>query len=384
MKFKNTCILLIVLAGIICLVYWFLSGSNQEAFEIVDLGTLGGGNSYAAAANDIGQVVGYSEISPDSDEKHAFFWDKTSGMIDLGTLGGRFSKAYDLNNLGQVVGIAAIGNGERHAFVWDAANGMVDLGTLGDTISCAYGINDDGQVFGTFEADDGAIRIFVWEKNSGFIELYELGTVSGSRYRVRAFNDFGEAVGTSQGAESSSKYVTPFIRRRQKGKASGPEHAFRWKNGVMTDLEALGSAVSIPSDINNVGQIVGFSVNEDSPLRRACIWDEAGAVEYLGELGGLAELGREYMALGINNKDQIIGWCGYKHQQLLGPGWAWYWDRDSGMTKLDELLVDDKSFERLVGAEDISDCGQIVGYGKARAGKTHAFVMTPISKCTKD
>ncbi|NIN63845.1 MAG: HAF repeat-containing protein, partial [Anaerolineae bacterium] len=58
---------------------------------MVDLGTLGGYRSDAYAINSQGQVVGDSRNALGF--THAFVWTAEGGMVDLGTLGGGQSSA---------------------------------------------------------------------------------------------------------------------------------------------------------------------------------------------------------------------------------------------------------------------------------------------------
>src|SRR5262245_25686666 len=71
----------------------------------------------------------------------------TYTIVDLGTLGGPDSYAYDVNNHGQVVGESFLNLSQSHAFLYDGT--MHDLGTLGGSSSYAYRINDSGQAAGT-------------------------------------------------------------------------------------------------------------------------------------------------------------------------------------------------------------------------------------------
>lgn len=77
---------------------------------------------------------------------HTFLWTAAGGMIDLGTLGGSDSSAAAVTDGGQVVGSSDIaGDADFHAFSWTAAGGMIDLGTLGGSRSQALAANDAGQ-----------------------------------------------------------------------------------------------------------------------------------------------------------------------------------------------------------------------------------------------
>lgn len=58
---------------------------------MVDIGTLGGSSGAASAVNGSGQVVGFGETA--NGQNHAFRWTSEGGMVDLGTLGGGNSLA---------------------------------------------------------------------------------------------------------------------------------------------------------------------------------------------------------------------------------------------------------------------------------------------------
>jgi probable HAF family extracellular repeat protein len=227
--------------------------------RMIDLGSLGQGvydMSKAYGINDLGQVVGTSQIS--ENEEHAFVWTATEGMVDIGTLGGPAAVANAINNAGQVVG-ASYTVGGYHAFLWTAASGMVDLGHLGGNYSEAFGINDVGQVVGFSVVDPGAVtHAFLWTPTSGMIDL---GTLGGNYSVAHAINDAGQVVGSSNTTNG------------------GLPHAFLWTAATgMVDLGTLnGGSYSAAYDINDVGQIVGDSfIAEAEPgfYRRAVLWSK--------------------------------------------------------------------------------------------------------------
>lgn len=115
---------------------------------------LAGHLSSASAINNVGQVAGYSRISPKSFDTHAVLWTNSTAL-DLGTLGGRNAKAIALSNAGQVVGESETVDGKTHATLWNG-DVAVDLNShldpdrkrAGWVMERANGINDKGWIIG--------------------------------------------------------------------------------------------------------------------------------------------------------------------------------------------------------------------------------------------
>ncbi|UCE62215.1 MAG: DUF3466 family protein [Phycisphaerales bacterium] len=119
-----------------------------------DLGTLGGACSYAYALNNSGHVVGTSSISGTTDYR-AFLWTRSRGITNLGTLGW-WSWAYDINDVGDIVGSAQTSPdqvGSEHAVIWIEEeifdlNDMIDPQS-GWVLAAAVAINESGQIVGS-------------------------------------------------------------------------------------------------------------------------------------------------------------------------------------------------------------------------------------------
>lgn len=113
---------------------------------LLDLGTLGGQQSYATAINDRGTVVGWSETA--SGRQHAFRWTKEEGMIDLGSLAdGDASYAAAILNRGTILG----GSGER-SVLWSASGTLSELRVKelqGGQNSRPSDFNERGEMVGT-------------------------------------------------------------------------------------------------------------------------------------------------------------------------------------------------------------------------------------------
>jgi probable HAF family extracellular repeat protein len=121
--------------------------------------------------------IGLGFVSPVSAEiTHAYIVDSNGkGLTDLGTLGGGYSFAFGINDAGQVVGYSDTAAGASHAFITGPDGvGMTDLGTLGGYSSYALGINDAGQVVGRSDTAAGASHAFITGPDG--VGMTDLGT----------------------------------------------------------------------------------------------------------------------------------------------------------------------------------------------------------------
>jgi len=162
-----------------------------------DLGTLPG--DVGSAAHDVnvhGAIAGVSTNM--AGVARGFLWTAATGMVALPTLGGE-TYALAINDNGDVAGLSTGASGNRHAVRWRSAAkwAIEDLGTLGGCCSEGYGINSPGDVVGVSN---------VSQRRSGLQHAFlatssmrDLGALQGSSV-ARDVNDLGSAVGASGGA----------------------------------------------------------------------------------------------------------------------------------------------------------------------------------------
>ena len=259
---------------------------------------LGDADGVAAGINEAGQVAGTQSIAGG----RAFLWYKGT-MTELATFPGLHgSSATGINNGGQVVGISPTsgnaGSGFPHAVVWDRGV-ITDLGTLPGAVyslSSAYAINERRQIVG-----------------------YSSAPV-----------DFGN------------------------------DHAIVWKDGKITDLGAPPQGASYARDINNRGEIVGWSQAFDA-YPRATLWANSATTD-LGLLPGAVYS----YAYSINDRGQVVGVSG----QPAPDAWehAVLWDKGV-LTDLGTLPGGSQSF-----AFDINAAGEVAGMSNVGGGEFHAVI----------
>ncbi|MGA2322306.1 MAG: DUF3466 family protein [Sedimentisphaerales bacterium] len=165
----------------------------------IDLGTLGGAESWAYCINNNDQIVGYSYISPPGPRglgnKHACLFDSSGfgANIDLGTLGGNNSGADAINDIGQIVGWSEVpGQIYPHACIFDPTGqgGNIDLNTLvtapyGWELSYANYINNNGWIVGIMMNQNGDYHAFLLTPEPASALIMAVGAVIAASRRRR-------------------------------------------------------------------------------------------------------------------------------------------------------------------------------------------------------
>ncbi len=227
----------------------------------------GGYNSYATAANNLGEVVGWAENGVHDStcvpanqilQFRAVIWEPSGEMKELPPLpntADTTTAATAINDRGEVVGISgicdvAVGRfSARHAVLWEQGV-PVDLGSLGGVAwNTPTAINNEGTIVGFSDLpgdSDGTAnyQAFIWTRKTGMQKLALLpGETRSAAFGV---NDRGQVVGLSRAPATSY-------------------HATLWQNGDVTNLNSVTQAgapfLIYANDINNRGEFAGEALD---------------------------------------------------------------------------------------------------------------------------
>lgn len=323
------------------------SALAQAGYVVQDLGALPGDSSSVAwAINENGDVVGWS-TGPNG--TRAFVFTNVRGMVALPGLPNRpRTVARDINDAGVIVGSANAGGTDLgHAVLWSGGS-VQDLGTLGTGYySEAWGVNAFGQVVGWSYTNGGngltGVHGFLYNSNAK--ELVDLTPNSDTGHALD-INDVGEVTG----------YKT----------ALGGYHAFRWQAGTFLDLGVLpGFAHSFGWAINRLGHVTGNSTSASGNTEQLFRYADGAGLQNLGGTG------EHNVALGINSSGQVVGTKGNSQKR------GFRFTDAEGLQDLN-TLIDSSLGWVILGAHDINDAEQIVGYAFNNVtGLTHAVRLQP-------
>lgn len=251
---------------------------------LVQIGTLGGGDSYGRAINRHGQVTGHAAQAGGDQRAYSY----AGGMLTpLSVFNSAASFGTAINDSGQIAGTYTDGVSAGRAFL-QTGGVNVDLGTLGGDFATANGINSLGHVVGFSALDNTSpwlAHAFLYANGV----MTDLGTIvaDASLSEATAINDLGQIAGH--------------------GWVQGSHHAFIYENGVMKDLGTLGGRRSFAYDINIHGQVVGNSNDPDDSDYFAYIYD-GGVMIDLNTLIDPALGWTLHGANGINDHGQIAAY----------------------------------------------------------------------------
>lgn len=356
------------------------SGIHRKGvhYRIVQLPTLGGSEAFANWINDRGWVTGAADL-PGGKREHAFLWQRNQ-IRDLGTLGGRNSLAWGVNDAGEIGGSSDTSTKDSYdenfcnfiidgkpehstrtclGFIWSHGT-LTALPTLGGNNGGVQGVNNRGQFAGNAETSTVDPKCMapqvldfegtVWEPNG---RVHALPPLSGDAVAsALAINDAGIAVG------GSGVCANPAIST----------HAVLWHGSRVINLGGFGGkANNVAFDINNRGQVAGFSDLASDTTAHAFLWQN----HKLSDLGTLKGDFASF-AFGINDRGQVVG-------QSCDASFncrAFIW-QNGVMTDLNTIVSADSSLQLML-AESINQSGVIAGiaYDPATGG-IPAFIAIP-------
>ena len=377
------CSVLIVLGGVFSLPPRSSGQQQQERenqptrYRLVDLGTLGGPNSYQpfgyagsgsflteASLSSGGTFAGWADTATpdpyapcffDCFVDHAFQW-KDGVRTDLGALPGApglSSAVTSISPNGIISGFSETSEIDPlfdllafHGVVWQ--NGyIIDLKTFeGGFESWANAVNSRGHVVGFASNAIGdanslqglvtQTRAFLWQDGM----MKDLGTLGGNDAEALFINDRGQIAGQS--------YTINAIPPPNLHCSDTPLtlHAFLWEMGRMVDLGTLGGSCAFVSALNENGQVAGQSTIAGDGESHPFIW-EREKIKDLGALGGTFGY-----ASWLNGRGMVVGAATIEGDKVL---LAYRWE-DGAMTNLGTLAGDTCSV-----SDGVNNSGQVVG-----------------------
>ena len=322
----------------------------STAYQVIDLGNLGGGTAEAAGLNDQGEVVGYSTTKKGADLAFVYKHGKMKALCSL-MAGGSF--ATGINDQGQIVGWSTNKKGSVELAFLSSAGRMKAIGKVPPEpvthASPSFSINNRCQVIG-FSSKAGDAQLLTGGR------LKDLGSLNGLGSVALGINDEGAVVGYS--------YLTPYRDFLH----TGTVHPIVYQSGHMTDLGTLGGTSAGATAIANNGDIVGWSDNTGNTAEDVFL-DRNGTMINLGNLGGPGA-----SPTGVNNQGEVVGWSNVNGATKIDQ----FLYSNGQMIDLSSLVLAESGID-LYSVAGINDHGQIAATGTTQAGQNVAVLLTPVA-----
>ena len=315
---------------------------------------------------------------------------------------------------------------DGQAFVWDSVHGLQDLGTLkNEANSASYGINDSGTVVGRSWTTTTVYKKHDYGYSTKTVENGFLWTASGGMSNLGsdvypdAINNSGEMIGYNSlwagktwaslenlpGGTLTLAYglnndgqVVGYSMNNNSAFAEGYLWTPSRPNGASGTMIDLGSfdttsfGVSSANAINGGGLVTGSASNADlyGGAGHAFVWEPSAPNATTGtmvDLGTLAINSNPSLSqsegLAINSGGVVVGDSNTAGPLVQTDAVIWQPGAGGAYTMTDiNNLIPSGTGWTLVKAEAINDAGLIVAFGSQNGGPLHAVLLTPQTTAT--
>lgn len=319
-----------------------------------------------AISSDTGQVVGRVKLGLSSTPYRPFSWHiGDADVVNCGSLYGGDGEALAVSNTGRVTGWTKTSYNHRMPFLWEnPTDGMrQSFQNLGGNNRTAEDFTSNGLVAVGYAQDTSgtyhAVR-WTWDPEasggSGGYNVEALPDLNGTPAWAGAcgINNNGMIVGSSR---YSDNYKS---------------QAFITNGATVTPLGFLpGENKSYASKINNAGLIIGYAGKAGK--ESAVYWDPG--THAIHDIGNFSTNPQYSKARGLNESSQIVGYSydddSQRHAFLFENG---------TLKRVHDLIPDSEkvAWSMLNEASAVDESGRIVGWGTYNGDSFTGFLLTPV------